>query len=123
MRTVYLLVYHSPLFPAHWGLWIPNAGSTTIGKTVHVFGDVANGFEHEFKRNYEPDGTNRRNSLIELAQVEDDHVVDSPGEDFSVDTNPLDDVERVALSIPAPSKSLLSYAEASHLSHCLTFLA
>ena len=106
-REVYLIIYHSPLFPAHWAFWIPSVESAKIGKKLHVFGDAAKGFEHEFQRNYSTAGTQRKHSLVLLANVEDKHIVDVPGDGSqSSDKTAADDIERQALAIPAPVKSL-----------------
>jgi hypothetical protein len=108
-REVYLIIYHSPLFPAHWALYVPSVNNPKVGKKIHVFGDVAKGFEHEFLRNYNPTGTQRRHSLVLLAEVEDQHVVDVPGDGSqSADKTATDGIEQMALSIPAPTKSLTS---------------
>ena len=106
-RNIYLIVYGSPLFPAHWTLWIPTEANPQIGTGVHATGDVVNGFQHEFKRNYNLSEEDRAHRLFLLAQVEDQWVVDVPGDgSFSVDTTPTDGVETIALSVPAPGKSL-----------------
>jgi hypothetical protein len=111
-RDVYLIIYHSPLFPAHWALWIPYANNSQIGKKLHVFGDAAQGFEHEFQRNYSPAGTQRKHSLVLLAKVEDRYVVDVPGDGSqSSDKDAVDDIERKVLATIAPPKSLNSSAD------------
>jgi len=68
-RDIHLIFYPSPLFPAHWGLWIPSVGNPQIGKMVHVVGDVATGFEHQFKRNYSLITTTRRYDLSSLPKL------------------------------------------------------
>ncbi|CAL1700016.1 unnamed protein product [Somion occarium] len=95
-RELSLVVYHSPLFPAHWALYIPSMTDPAIGKIVHVTGDA-------------------RNGIIPLARISASHVVDvlSPS-GLLVYTAPddnllalaVDNVERELLSIPAPGKSL-----------------
>lgn len=109
VREISVLVYHSQLFPAHWGLWIPSAGNPTVGKVIHVTGDSFSGFGHELKRGYSTVNTDRKPDLFFLANVEDRHIVDTPvcGVDtIVVDTIAVDDIERIALAIPAPAKSL-----------------
>lgn len=109
MRDIYLIVYHSPMFPAHWAFWIPSISDPQVGKKIHVTGDSFRGFQHEFQRNYYPSTTGRTHSLILLASVEDQFVKDVPGNrEFSVDTDAADDIEKKALEIPAPGKSLRS---------------
>lgn len=104
VREISLLVYHSQLFPAHWGLWIPSAGNPTVGKVIHVTGDSFTGFGHELKRGYSTVNTDRKPGLFFLANVEDRHIVDTPV--CGVDTIAVDDIERIALATPAPAKSL-----------------
>ncbi|KAJ7288477.1 hypothetical protein C8J57DRAFT_517703 [Mycena rebaudengoi] len=107
MREIYLIIYHSPLFPAHWALWIPLPSDSDRGKRVHVTGDAAGGFAHEFSRNYRRSEDSRRHSVVLLGEVPDEWVVDdSPGPENAVDTEPQDELERVALGVPAPGKTL-----------------
>ena len=95
------------MFPAHWALWIPSLADPAVGKVIHVVGDVRNGFEHEFKRNYKPSATTTKHEIIYVSKVASEHVVDVPGNGSrSVDTTAHDDIERAALALPAPPKSL-----------------
>ncbi|KAH9865823.1 hypothetical protein J1614_009410 [Plenodomus biglobosus] len=108
-RTVYLVIYNSPLFPAHWGLWLPSLTDPTLGKFLHAEGDAANGFEIVFKRNYDLDATSRPHQSLPLAEVSEDHAIDVPGDGSLVaDSIAHDDLERVLLSVPAPGASLVS---------------
>jgi hypothetical protein len=108
--TVYLVVYKSPLFPAHWGLWVlQKDGEQNIGKLIHATGDTRNGFPVAFKRNYDLGTTSRSYQLLPLAQVADQHVVDVKGYGRKgTDTIAHDYLEQVALSIPTPGRSLRS---------------
>jgi len=106
-REIFLLVYPSPLFAAHWSLWIPSQSNPELGKVVHVTGAVSVGFILEFKRNYDIANTGRGSTLILLAEVDDKYVADVPGDGaFSLDQNAVDDIERLALTFPPPTKSL-----------------
>lgn len=108
-RTVHLIVYNSPLFRAHWGLLIPARGSSTKGKLIHVTGNVLRGFEHEFKRNYDVSHTTRPHRVVVIGHVADHIIVDVPGNgESSTDTTPHDNLERIALGVPAPGPSLNS---------------
>lgn len=70
-RTLSLLSYTpSPLFPAHWSLWVPNLGGTE-GTRLHVTGDTRNGFIHEFERNYNPNEDGRRPWMKAVAKIGD----------------------------------------------------
>jgi hypothetical protein len=107
-RPVYLIVFPSPLFAAHWGLWIPSMGELDVGKYLHATGDAANGFQVAFKRNYDLSTSGRSYQLLELAQVLDDYIVDVKGDGSeSEDQTAHDYLEEVALSIPAPDRSLV----------------
>jgi hypothetical protein len=110
-RTVYLVVYNSPLFPAHWGLWIPQLDNPDVGKFIEAAGDAANGFDISFERNYDLGSTPRAYRKLPLADVLDQYVVDVRGDGSqSKDQTAHDCIEEVALSIPAPGRSLVSVA-------------
>lgn len=55
-RPLYILVYPSRLFAAHWSFWIPypdaKGQESDIGDRIHVTGDRLNGFQYEYVRNY-----------------------------------------------------------------------
>ncbi|KAF7973079.1 hypothetical protein HWV62_16274, partial [Athelia sp. TMB] len=105
-RPVYLLVFNSPLFPAHWAMYIPSQCS---GKLINVRGDPGLGFWHEFERNYDPNCTRDKKTLLHLCDVKDKHLLDVPGDgNPSIDTNAVDDIERVALCLNPPPKTLRS---------------
>ncbi|KAF2013355.1 hypothetical protein BU24DRAFT_442470 [Aaosphaeria arxii CBS 175.79] len=108
-RPINLLIYNSPLFPAHWSLWLPSAADPNIGKRIHVTGDSAFGFETVFERNYNLAATRRRYQIVPLAQVLEHHVANDEGDSGpSSDNTARDYVEQVALSVPAPGPSLVS---------------
>jgi len=54
--TLYVLVYPSRLFAAHWSLWLPYSNAdgqeSDIGDRIHVTGDRLNGFQYEYLREY-----------------------------------------------------------------------
>ncbi|PVI04890.1 hypothetical protein DM02DRAFT_725567 [Periconia macrospinosa] len=108
-RNIHLLVYNSPIFPAHWALWIPSTAKPDVGKIINAEGDAANGFEIAFERNFDLAASGRRHQVILLGQVLDEHVVDVEGDGSqSTDTTARDYMEQVALSVPAPGPSLIS---------------
>jgi hypothetical protein len=88
-------------------------------------GNVAQGFDHEFKRNYVLAGTTRRYQIFLLASVPDEFVVDVVGDgSYGTDKIAADTIERCALSIPAPEKSLNSADnDASHFSFLIQTLS
>ncbi|KAF8606902.1 hypothetical protein BDV93DRAFT_520521 [Ceratobasidium sp. AG-I] len=113
-RSIYIIVFHSPIFPAHWAIWIPRANDPQTGKLLNAVGDPATGFVHEFQRNFCPERVSSGNISIILlsSRVEASHIVDGDeAEDSTIDAVALDDIERVALTIPPPVKSLNSVGQ------------
>lgn len=108
--SVYILVYTSRLFPAHWALWIPSRRDPAIGKRVHATGDARVGFEVEFDRNYNIEQTSRQHQLVHLAQVQDTFISDASciSGPLSSERQPCDKIEEVALSLPPPGPSLVA---------------
>ncbi|KAF2789067.1 hypothetical protein K505DRAFT_285057 [Melanomma pulvis-pyrius CBS 109.77] len=85
-----LVVYHSPLFAAHWALFLPTHTNSKIGKRIHADGSPASGFEVLFESEYDIRECTQSYEVIELGVVEDA------------------DLERIARSVNAPGKSLIS---------------
>ncbi|KAM7219905.1 hypothetical protein V8F06_004760 [Rhypophila decipiens] len=128
-RSVYLLIYNSPLFPAHWAIWIPSEAKSTTGKLIHARGDARSGFDVTVDRNYDISQTGRKHEIIPLARVDDSNVVDSPSdaprtrETGSAGTfSPQDKVEQIALRVPAPGPSLRTASDVRHLLQAPTAL-
>ncbi|KAJ3454012.1 hypothetical protein MRS44_018644 [Fusarium solani] len=120
-RTIYLIVYNSRLFPAHWVIWIPSQSDPNIGKIINAAGDVLTGFDITIERNYSIAAESRPHQVISLSQVEDVHVVDVPGDgSHRVESESQgnlvawDPIEEAGLSIPAPIKSLRLVSHSSH---------
>lgn len=110
-RPVYLIVYSSPLFKAHWALWVPEYSSQASGrgKVIHVTGDPRTGFEHQFKRNYDINATDKAHMTVFLGNGDASRILDTPGDGYYTnDTAARDDLEHWALTVPAPGPSLRS---------------
>lgn len=109
-RTIYVLRYPAHLFAAHMALFVPHAGDDDVGKVLHATGDQRSGFVHEFKRNYSALDTARLPEKYALGSVHAGVVVDVVDDGaLVIDTEPVDahdEIERVALSVPAPGPSL-----------------
>jgi hypothetical protein len=45
MRTITIIMYPSPMFHAHWVMWIPSYSKQEAGKVIHTVGDARSGFE------------------------------------------------------------------------------
>lgn len=108
-RSVHILTSKSRLFPAPWALWIPSQENTQVGKIIQAIGDTTEGFEVEFVRNYNLITQHRPREIVFLASIDEKYIVDTPGDGSKIeDRNAVDDIERRALSIPTPGKSLAS---------------
>jgi hypothetical protein len=108
-RPVYLIIYSSRLFPAHWSLWIPSLSNGNIGRRIHVIGDALNGFQLEFDRKYDIEADDRPYQLLHLA----DTLIHSAAV-TELDTggiSPQDKLEEIALTVPAPAGSLRASTE------------
>ncbi|KAH8686002.1 hypothetical protein BGZ60DRAFT_396652 [Tricladium varicosporioides] len=128
-RPVHLLIYHSPVFAAHWALWIPTFEKGivgTTGKLISVNGNPSQGFAHEIERKCDLKDIVRSYSLKFLCMVENDNINDWTGE-YIIDSTPTDNIERIACSVKAPQPSLRS-ASASNsksrieIKNCQTWL-
>lgn len=105
---VYLIIYHSPIFAAHWALWIPDFEKETAGNTgkiINVQGNPGDGFVHEFERNVDLTEETRSYSLKLLCRIPLDMVVKADG-GHAIDNAPIDKIEEAALAIEAPGPSL-----------------
>ena len=107
-RNIFLIIYHLPLFPAHWALYVPSEEDKDIGKLIQVDGDALKGFEIEFERNHDLCESNRSRKVIALPIVSGRFVTDVKKDgSFSRDQIPYDKIEEIAWSIPAPGPSLV----------------
>ena len=118
-RPVFLMVHASPKFPAHWSLFIPELGDRNEkkGKRIHVKGDVRQGFEMEFIRNYDMRQTRSYPELIEIGRVPANMVQDDTGA-HEKDKIPRDDFERLCASVPPPGPSMNSASTGVSLKSC-----
>ncbi|RYP18540.1 hypothetical protein DL767_009814 [Monosporascus sp. MG133] len=132
-RTVYLLSYvPSPLFPAHWSMWVPYRGSdggvSKRGIRLHVTGDSRNGFAHDFDRAYDLDEDDRRPRVMAAGRIEERDVADPPTPEGASAYEAYNRLERVALSIPAPRPSMRAASSNAvrtrvALQNCQTWMA
>ncbi|KAG9086522.1 hypothetical protein FS749_003599 [Ceratobasidium sp. UAMH 11750] len=108
-RSVYLLVFRSPVFPAHWALWVPRLDDPHAGKIISAVGDPSTGFAHEFQRNFSPASPNSMLPVLLSNAVDPKHIVDGEvGLESTIDADATDSLEEVALMVPPPGKSLNS---------------
>jgi hypothetical protein len=108
-RAIQLIVFNSPLFPAHWALFNPHSSSQNCGTLVHAVGDAKDGFDTSFERNYNIGATTLQYQSLQLATISDEFVKDSQGDGKrSQESTARDRLEQVVLSIPAPRGRLNS---------------
>lgn len=129
-RILYVLIPPSPLFAAHWSLFIPDASSfdaaskpyqePKIGRRIHVSGDRLNGFTLEIVRDYDvkmhrgarqyPIATIPSASLESSgssSQGSAPHLQKDEDEGGGyVDNRALDEFERICVEVEAPGPSL-----------------
>ncbi|GLB35867.1 hypothetical protein LshimejAT787_0301550 [Lyophyllum shimeji] len=133
-RDTYLIVYKSPLFAAHWSLFIPFKSSSQpdkgVGKIIHAVGSLAEGFTVEFKRHYRPAMDSRSKTFVALGPVAEEYFKDAGDLDAAetVDVSPIDDLERRAMLVPPPGKSLHSASVGGtktriNVQNCQTWMA
>ena len=108
-RPLYLMVWSSATFKAHWSLWAPELGQRQAakGKRAHVIGDLRRGFLVEFIRNYDLFETRTRPTIIEIGAMRVEDLLDTPLDgQYSKEAMPRDYFENIALSVPPPRGSL-----------------
>ena len=108
-RPLYIMVWSSALFKAHWSFWAPalEGRQRTKGKRAHAIGNVRDGFAIEFVRNYDLSVTRSYPTIIEIGAIRIEDLLDTliDGQ-HSRDNTPWDRFEAIALSVPAPRASL-----------------
>ncbi|KAI0853604.1 hypothetical protein F5Y00DRAFT_105111 [Daldinia vernicosa] len=119
LRTIYVLVYPSRLFAAHWSFWLPYVDTdnqqSNIGDRIHVTGDRLNGFQYEYIRNYNVCEDDRNPNAFPIGLVSETHL-SLPNKDGTVtlsEEKDQRDVENVVNAfdaacreVPAPGPSL-----------------
>lgn len=108
MVDLYLLCYiPSPSFHAHWSIFIPDQADLQLGTVINVRGDPLNGFVHEFERGHIPgENPDKPPFMTKLGALEDTIVRPHHSVEAGMDAVACTELERLALSIPAPGPSL-----------------
>jgi hypothetical protein len=106
--VISLLCYlPSPLFHAHWAVFVPDQARPRCGTVLNVRGDPLNGFVHEFQRGYIPsEDPEKPPTVLELGTIAACLVRPEKGAPDGIDATACSQLERLALSIDAPGKSL-----------------
>lgn len=106
--NLYLLCFiPSPLFHAHWSIFLPHEADPRRGTVIHVRGDPLLGFVHEFERGYVPsENPDKPPFMTKFATIKRTLVRPDGPLQPGKDTTAHNELERVALSIDAPGPSL-----------------
>ncbi|KAF2498232.1 hypothetical protein BU16DRAFT_558307 [Lophium mytilinum] len=87
-------------------LWISHPANSNTGKLINAVGDAATGFETIIERGYDLGDITQRHQLVRLGELSD---VKGDEEASNEETSTGHDyLEEIALSVPAPTKSLVS---------------
>ncbi|KAI1267653.1 hypothetical protein F5Y18DRAFT_378387 [Xylariaceae sp. FL1019] len=112
-RTLYVLVYPSRLFAAHWSLWIPHVQDFKVGDRIHVTGDRLNGFQYEYIRSYDVSDDDRHPNAFPIGSVNELHLKGvednsaNTAEEMSDGNNSVCNAfDEACRQIPAPGPSL-----------------
>ncbi|KAF2494217.1 hypothetical protein BU16DRAFT_528356 [Lophium mytilinum] len=107
-HPVHVLIFPGPgnRVPAHWALFVPSTPSSRTGKVIEVVGTPYTGYGLQFKRNYSIDTETRRHQLLQIGEVDAEHVEDMDGagetEKVMLDIDARDALEREAKKVTAP---------------------
>lgn len=105
---IFLLCYlPSPLFHAHWAICVPDQAKPTCGTVLNVRGDAFKGFVHEFERGYIPsEDQDKPPKVLKLGAIEKSLIEFEDAAPDGKDTTACNRLERLALSVDAPGRSL-----------------
>lgn len=108
MVDIFLLCYlPSPLFHAHWALFVPDQARPQRGTVLNVRGDPLHGFEHEFERGYVPsEDPEKPPAIIKLGTIAGLLTRTESTAPNGKDATAYNQLERLALSVDAPGRSL-----------------
>ena len=114
-QPLYVLVYPSPLFAAHWSLWLAHTDASGheshIGHRIHVTGDRLNGFEYEYIQDYNIQEDERKPKVFTIGLISST-LLESKVQDKVMLTNIDDKVEfynvfdKVCQQVKPPGPSL-----------------
>jgi hypothetical protein len=105
--TLYVHVYPSPLFAAHWSFFLPREDlKSEIGDRVHVTGDGLNGFEYEYVCDYDPKEDARRPNAFPIGRVMTTARQRPIGGQVMDGEDDRSIFDRICRQVPAPGPSL-----------------
>ncbi|KAF3020296.1 hypothetical protein E8E14_013416 [Neopestalotiopsis sp. 37M] len=111
-RTIYVLVYPSRLFAAHWSLWIPHLDADgqerEVGDRIHATGDRLHGFVYEYDCDYNMKTDDRKPIAFPIGRTLAQHVSanDKEQDADSSESHPVNDLDAACRKVPAPGPSL-----------------
>lgn len=107
---IWLCCYRSYLFAGHWLIFVPSKVHDGCGTVINVQGNPKEGFQHEFERLSRPPWSSVAGpARFHLANINDAWISPEatyPPDEATVDTEPVNDLEKSALRVPAPVPSL-----------------
>lgn len=109
---IWLCCYRSYLFAGHWLIYVPSKAHDGCGTVINVQGNAKEGFKHEFERlNRPPWSSAAGPARFHLGNIKDAWI--NPEaiyslDEVTMDTNPFNNLERLALQVSAPAPSLNS---------------
>lgn len=108
MVDIFLLCYlPSPLFHAHWAVFVPDQARPNCGTVLNVRGDPLHGFVHEFERGYNPsEDPEKPPAVFKLGTIAKSLVESERNAPDGKDATAYNQLERLALTIDAPGRSL-----------------
>ncbi|KAF2475492.1 uncharacterized protein BDR25DRAFT_279577 [Lindgomyces ingoldianus] len=91
-QPLQLIIYPSPLFAAHWALFLPSPSDPNqkAGTRIHADGSPASGFEVIFESEYDLNDCTQSYRIINLGEIE------------------AAEVEKAARVVEAPKKTLVA---------------
>ncbi|EFE43416.1 hypothetical protein TRV_01801 [Trichophyton verrucosum HKI 0517] len=102
-RPLYLVTFRTgPSQRKHFAIFLPNEGDSQQGTVIHVVGAPMAGYQHEFKRNYNPFTSAIFHTVTEIAQIDDCHIANPQTKDFQKDSTPKGDLEIAASQVRPP---------------------
>ncbi|OAL69832.1 hypothetical protein A7D00_5871 [Trichophyton violaceum] len=93
-RPLYLVAFRgAPSQRKHFAIFLPNEGETEKGTVIHVVGAPMAGYQHEFKRNYNPFMSKTFHAVVQIGQIDKSHIAYPQGDNFEKSDTPIGDLE------------------------------
>jgi hypothetical protein len=107
-RPAFLMITTGGAFNAHWAFLFPRLHDVAHGKRVHAAGDKRSGFEVEVLRDFDLVESDEAKKFIFLSWIHEQYICDAATGTIINDLNLAEDeLEKVALGVPAPGPSIV----------------